>query len=164
MSTNFTLVIETIKGETQNKHYVDDDGIDVHAWSWGMDQSGTTHEGPGAGSGRVSVHDITFTKYVDLSTPDFIKACATGRHIPKATLHVRKADGDESMEYLTITMNTVLVSSYDTGGASDGLDRVQETIKLNFRSFDVKYVQQSESGAASGENEVAFDIAANELV
>jgi type VI secretion system secreted protein Hcp len=164
MSTNFTLVIETITGETQNVHYEGSGGIDVHAWSWGMTQSGTTHEGPGAGSGRVSVADITFTKFVDNSTPDFIKACMLGRHIPKATLHVRKADGDKSLEYLTIEMNTVLISSYDTGGASDGLDRVQETIKLNFRSFTVTYAQQDSTGAKTGENEVSFDIARNEAI
>ncbi|MFN4098626.1 MAG: Hcp family type VI secretion system effector [Pararhodobacter sp.] len=164
MSVDITLVIEGIQGETQKRDFSDQGGIDVLAWSWGMTQSGTTHMGSGAGSGKVSVSDITFTKYVDLSTPDLVKTCTTGRHIPKATLYVRKAGGEAPVDYLKLEMNTILVSSYDTGGSGDGLDRVQETIKLNFRSFVLTYTQQSESGARVGENEISFDIARNEVV
>lgn len=161
MAVDITLVIDGIRGETQKQEFSGQGGIDVLAWSWGMSQSGTTHMGSGAGSGKVSVGDITFTKYVDLSTPDIVKACSTGRHITKVTLYVRKAGGAAPIDYLKFEMNTVLISSYETGGASDGLDRVQETIKLNFRSFVMTYTQQSESGARMGSSDARFDIARN---
>ena len=161
MATDVVLVIDGIKGETQIREFKSDGGIDILAWSWGMSQSGTTHVGPGAGSGKVAVNDITFTKYLDLSTPDLLKACTSGRHITKATLYVRKATGDEPINYLTIEMNTILVSSYSTGGGADGLDRIQETLSFNFRTCKVTYTQQDETGAASGGGDMAWDIAEN---
>jgi type VI secretion system secreted protein Hcp len=161
MATDIGLIIDGIKGESQIKEFKDKDGIDVLSWNWGMTQSGTTHQGSGAGGGKVSVNDITFTKYLDLSTPDLLKACTSGRHIPKAELIVRKAGGDKPVDYLKIEMNVILVSSYSTGGSSDGLDRVQETLSFNFKSFKVIYTQQNEQGSKVGDSDIGWDIAEN---
>ena len=161
MATHIILVTVGLRGETQNREYQGEGGIDLIAWSWGMSQSGTTHLGPGAGSGKVSVNDITFTKYVDLSTPVLMKACASGRSIPKATLYVRKATGDTPIDYVKLEMDTIIVSSYNTGGGADGLDRVQETLSFNFRKFRMTYTQQSATGAASGGVDMGWDIAEN---
>lgn len=160
MAVDIILMIDTIDGESQIKEFKDK-GIDVLSWNWGMSQSGTTHQGPGAGSGKVNVSDITFTKYLDLSTPDLLKACTSGKHIPKAELIVRKAGGDKPLDYLKIQMNTVLVSSYNTGGANDGMDRVQETLSFNFKSFKVFYKTQDEQGVEKGGNDIGWDIAEN---
>ena len=160
MSVDIILKIDGIKGESQIQDFKDD-GIDVQSWNWGMTQSGTTHMGKGAGSGKVNVSDITFTKYLDKSTPDLLKACTSGRHIPKAELIVRKAGGDSPVDYLKLEMNTVLVSSYNTGGSSDGLDRVQETLTFNFKSFTVTYTQQNEQGGKVGESDIGWEIAEN---
>lgn len=164
MAVDIVLVIDGIKGETQLKEFKDKGGIDVLAWNWGMTQSGTTHMGPGGGSGKVNVSDVTFTKYLDLSTPDLLKACTSGRHIPRAELIVRKAGGDKPVDYLKIEMNTILVSSYNTGGSNDGLDRVQETLTFNFKSFKVTYTQQDERGGAVGSSDIGWDIAENVAV
>ena len=59
---------------------------------------------------------------------------------------MRKAGGDKPVDYLKLEMNTVMVSSYNTGGANDGLDRVQETLTFNFKKFKVTYTQQNEQG------------------
>lgn len=160
MAVDIILVIDGIFGETQLDPY-QNKGIDVLAWNWGMSQSGTTHMGPGGGSGKVNVSDVTFTKYLDKSTPKLLTACTSGKHIPKAELIVRKAGGDKPVDYLKIVMNTVLVSSYQTGGSSDGLDRVQETLSFNFRSFNVIYTAQTAQGGAAGSDPVGWDIAEN---
>lgn len=160
MAVDIIIMIDGIKGESQIKEFKDE-GIDVLSWNWGMSQSGTTHQGPGAGSGKVNVSDITFTKYLDLSTPDLLKACTSGKHIPKAELIVRKAGGDKPLDYLKLEMNTVLVSSYNTGGANDGMDRVQETLSFNFKSFKVIYTQQDEQGVDKGSSDIGWDIAEN---
>jgi type VI secretion system secreted protein Hcp len=163
MAVDIILMIDGIKGESQIKEFKNE-GIDVLSWNWGMSQSGTTHQGPGAGSGKVNVSDITFTKYLDLSTPDLLKACTSGKHIPKAELIVRKAGGDKPVDYLKLEMNTVLVSSYNTGGANDGMDRVQETLSFNFKSFKVTYTQQNEQGGKIGSSDIGWDIAENVAV
>lgn len=155
----FLKLSNGIHGESQDATYKDD--IDVLAWSWGMSQSGTTHMGPGGGGGKVSVQDLSINKYVDLSSNDLIKRCASGAHIDDGELIVRKSGGDTPVEYLRIKMKEILVSSYATGGAKDGLDRVQESLTLNFRSFDVVYTLQEASGIAGTSANAGWDIAEN---
>ena len=153
------LKLEGIQGEAQDSVYKDE--IDVFAWSWGMHQSGTTHMGPGGGGGKVSVSDITVTKNVDKATPNIIKYCCSGDHIPTAKLIVRKAGGSP-VEYYTLDMKQVIISSYNTGGSKDGLDRVQETLTLNFREFEMNYTEQNADGTAGPSTPAAFNIAENE--
>lgn len=124
-----------------------------------MANSGTTHMGGGGGSGKVAVQDLSFTKYVDKSTPDLIQSCCNGKHFDQAVLVVRKA-GETPLEYLTITMEQVLISSISTGG-SGGEDRLTENVTLNFAKFKVKYIEQTEKGAAGAKPEAGWDIAGN---
>lgn len=160
MAIDCFLKIGGLNGESQDQTYKG--WIDVLSWSWGMSQSGTTHLGRGGGGGKVSVGDISFTKYVDLSSPSLIKSCTLGQHFEDAHLVVRKA-GDTPLEYLKIDFKTVLVSSFSTGG-SGGDDRVMESITLNFREFHLFYVEQEESGAAGSDDDYAFNIAENARV
>lgn len=159
MAVNVFLDITGAPGESQDNTRADT--IDVLSWSWGMTQSGTTHLGPGAGSGKVAVADISFTKYVDKATPVLMKHCASGKHLENATLYVYKAAGDSPLEYFKLEMETVLVSSYQTGGGGDGLDRIVESVSLNFRTFKVTYTQQDATGAAAGSVPIGWDIAKN---
>ena len=73
MAVDMFMKIKTITGESVDKKHKDE--IDVLAWSWGMSQSGTTHMGPGGGSGKVNVQDLSFTKYVDGSSNALILSC-----------------------------------------------------------------------------------------
>ncbi len=154
----FLGLSNNIKGESQDD--VHRDKIDVLAWSWGMSQSGTTHTGGGGGGGKVDVNDISLTKYVDLATHDLIKRCTSGEHIESGELIVRKSGGTP-VEYMRIKMEEILISSYQTGGAKDGLDRIQETLTLNFRRFEVIYTLQEASGAAGPESMAGWEIAEN---
>ena len=162
MATDILLKIDGIKGESVIEGHKDE--IDVLAWSWGMTQSGTTHTSTGGGSGKVSVSDITLTKYVDIATHELIKACCNGRHIKEATLVVRKAGGSSPLNYLTLKMEEVLVSSYNTGGSNDDLDRVQETLTFNFARFNIEYQQQNEKGGKKGSANAGWDIAKNKAI
>lgn len=159
MAVDIFLVIEGIDGESQDDVYKDK--IDVLAWNWGMTQSGTTHMGQGAGGGKVNVSDITFTKKVDRATPPLLKACTSGKHIPNATLIVRKAGGDAPVEYFKLKMTTVIVTSYQTGGSRDGLDRIEETLSFNFREFVVTYTLQEDSGVGGAGDDAGWNIAEN---
>jgi type VI secretion system secreted protein Hcp len=148
-----------IKGECQEADHRD--WIDVLSWSWGMTQSGTTHMGGGGGGGKVDVGDIAFTKYVDQSSADLIKRCCSGEHIDTGLMEVHKAGGARSLPYLKIKMEDILISSYNTGGMKDGLDRVQESLTLNFRAFEVTYTKQNQKGAPDGEFPAGWEIAEN---
>lgn len=146
-----------IKGESKDDKHKDE--IDVLSWSWGMSQTGSGHVGGGSGAGKVSVQDLSFTKYVDKSSPDLMLRCCNGEHIDEAKLTIRKAGGDP-LEYGIITMQKVLISSIQTG-ASNGDDRVLETVGLNFVKVKFDYAEQAEKGGAAAKPKFGWDIEAN---
>ena len=86
MAVDVFLKLGTIAGEsTDDKHKGE---IDVLSWSWGINQSGTMAPGGGGGAGKASFHDLSFMHSFDKASPAIMKACATGEHIPEATLIV----------------------------------------------------------------------------
>ena len=133
--------------------------IDVLAWSWGMSQSASTHYGQGGGTGKVNVQDLSITKRIDKSSPNLVKFCCQGKHFEKAFLTVRKA-GETPVEYYTIKMEDVLISSVQTGGSSGG-DMLTEQLSLNFARFEVVFTEQDAKGNATTSIPGAFDIAGN---
>jgi type VI secretion system secreted protein Hcp len=140
------MKINGIPGESKDDKHGNE--IDVLAWSWGMSNSGSAHVGGGAGSGKVNVQDLSFTKYVDASSNALMLCACNGKHIPDALLTVRKA-GENPLEYIKITMKDVLVSSVSTGG-SGGEDRLTENVTLNFAEVKFEYTKQGKTGAADG--------------
>ena len=161
MAVDIFLKLEGVKGESVDSAHAGE--IDILQWQWGMTQSGTTHRGPGGGAGKVDVADLTVTKYVDMATHDLLKACASGRHIAKGTLVVRKA-GSTPLEYFKIDIEEIMVTSYQTGGSGDGMDRVMETVTLNFAKYNVTYTSQKNDGSAGPSGTAGFDIAKNVAV
>lgn len=114
-----------------------------------MSQSGNMHTGTGGGAGKVSIQDLSLTKYVDKSTPNLMMHCSSGKHVPKVTLTVRKAGGDAQVEYLIINLEEVLISSLSTGGSGSD-DRLIENITLNFAKVTVDYQPQKADGTKEG--------------
>jgi type VI secretion system secreted protein Hcp len=157
MAVDMFIKIGDFKGESKDKAHAAE--IDVLAWSWGASNSGNAHMGGGQGAGKVNVQDLSFTKYIDKSSPDLMLACCNGKHIPEAKLVVRKA-GETPLEYLAITMNDLIVTSVSTGG-SGSEDRLTENVTLNFAKVKVNYVEQTEKGAAGAKPQMGWDIAAN---
>jgi type VI secretion system secreted protein Hcp len=152
------IKIGDVKGESRDKTHKET--IDVLAWSWGMSNSGSAHMGGGAGSGKVNIQDVSFTKYIDASSNALMDACCTGKHFPEATLTVRKAGGTP-VEYVVITLTEVMVTAVSTGG-SGGEDRLTENVTLNFAKFKFQYQEQDEKGAKKGgTKDVVYNIAEN---
>jgi type VI secretion system secreted protein Hcp len=158
MAVDMFLSLDPIKGESQDKSHTDE--IDVLSWSWGMSQSGSTHLTSGGGAGKVSVQDLTFTHYVDLSSSYLFQACTKGQHIAKGILTVRKAGGDTPLEYIKVTMEEIIVTNVHTGG-SMGEERLTENVTLNFRKFKYEYKEQEKEGGGGKSPNFAWDIAAN---
>jgi len=160
MAVDMFIKIGDIKGESKDGTHKE--SIDILAWSWGLSQSGTFSQGGGGGAGKVNVQDISLTKYVDSSSTALMLAACKGTHIKQATLTVRKA-GDKPLEYIKITLDSVLVSSLSTGG-SGGEDRLTENVSLNFAKFKVEYTTQADTGGKGVTSTAAWDITANKPV
>ena len=157
MAVDMFLKIDDIEGESVDDVHAGE--IDVLAWSWGMSQSGTTHSGPGGGSGKVNVQDLSFTHYVDKASPNMMKMCCNGKHFEEATLVVRKA-GELPLEYMKIIMKDGIISSVSTGG-SGGEDRLTENVTMNFAIFESEYVPQKTDGSGDAAIPIKWNIAGN---
>ncbi len=157
MAVDMFIKIGDIAGESMDSVHAGE--IDVLAWSWGASNSGTAHQGGGAGAGKVNVQDLSFTKYIDKSSPDLMLACCNGAHQAQAILTVRKA-GTTPLEYLVITMTEVMITSISTGG-SGGEDRLTENVTLNFAKVKIDYKEQTPTGTTGATPSAGWDISQN---
>lgn len=158
MAVDMFLKMLPVKGEAQDQKHPDE--IEVLSWSWGMSQTGTTHSGTGGGAAKVSVQDLTITKWVDKASADLIKACSTGQHFTDGLLTVRKAAGKEAIEYIKVKMQNIIITNVSTGG-SHGEERLTEHVTLNFQKFNYEYTQQMPDGKPGAKPKFGWDIAKN---
>lgn len=157
MAVDMFLELDGIKGESVDAKHKEK--IDILAWSWGLSNAGTFHYGSGGGSGKANFQDISVTKFIDKASCDLAYHCASGKHIAKGTLIVRKA-GDKPLEYFTIKFEKALITSISTGG-SGGEDRLTENITINFAKVATAYQIQDEKGGGKDGGQFTWDIAAN---
>lgn len=153
----FIAFTPDVKGESKDKAFKDK--IDVLAWSWGMSQAGNFQMGGGGGAGKANVQDLSFTKYLDNSSPTLQLACLTGKHYDTVVLSIRKA-GESPYVYLKITLSKAIISSVSTGG-SGGEDRLTENVTINFAKVQTDYFLQGDKGAVTAGPTYTFDIEAN---
>lgn len=157
MAVDMFLMLDGIKGESADDKHKGE--IDIESFSWGMSQTGSGHRSTGAGTGKVDVHDINVTKFIDKSSPSIMLACANGKHIPKGKITVRKA-GENPLDYLTVDIENILISAYNTSGSEAG-DRVAENVTINFGKVKIEYWTQSEKGAKGENANFSWDVAKN---
>lgn len=157
MAQDIFLKINGIDGESQD--FAHKNEIEVSSWSWQVSQPSAMHSGSGGGAGKASVDDLAFLHDIDRASPNLMKYCLTGKHIPEATLRVRKAGGNP-LEFLTITMNDVIVTSVQPCGGS-GSGSAQELVHLSFSKVTQEYVVQNAQGGSGGAVTAGFDIKAN---
>jgi type VI secretion system secreted protein Hcp len=157
-AVDYFLKIEGIDGESADSKHKGE--IDLQSWSWSEHQSGAHAAGGGGGAGKVSMADFHFTMHVNKASPKLLLACATGEHIKKAVLVCRKA-GKEQQEYLKITFEELLVSSYQTGGSAGSSVVPTDQISLNFTKIHYEYKEQKPDGTLGGAVQAGYDVKAN---
>ena len=156
-SIDMFLQVEGVQGESRDSAHAGQ--CDVLAWSWGMSNSGTV-AGGGSGAGRVSIQDLSVTKYVDKASTLLMLACAKGTHYPRVTLYLRKSGAPASQNFMVIIMEDVLVTSLNTGG-SGGEDRLTENVTFNFGKVTVNYWEQRADGSYVQGKPFAWDLVNN---
>jgi type VI secretion system secreted protein Hcp len=142
MAADIFLKLDTVNGESKDSQHKDE--IEILAWNWSETQTGSASRGGGSGTGKL------------------ILACATGQHIPKAAMAMRKAGGDQK-EYLKITLEDVMVSSYSTSGAGGG-ESPTESISLAFGKITFEYFEQDNKGTTTSSGKAGWDVKQNKQV
>lgn len=157
MASDFLLEIEGIKGESAVKGH--EGALDIESFSFGVSNPGSFAGGGGGGAGKVSVQDFHFTTRISKASPVLFTRCATGEHIKKAVLYVRKAGGDQQQDYYTVTLSDLLVSSYQNGG-SEGADVPVDQFSLNYSKIEIVYLPQNPDGSRGEPVTGGFDFGA----
>ncbi len=158
---DYFLKLDGVEGEAQDSKHKNE--IDLESWSWGETQTGTHVAGGGGGAGKVAMQDFHFVMRVNKASPKLMLACATGQHIKEAVLTCRKA-GKEQQEFLKVKFTDLLVSSYQTGGSSNGDVVPLDQISLNFAKIEVEYKEQKPDGTLGGAVKAGYDLKANKQV
>ena len=155
---DYFLKIDGVDAESNDKKHKGE--IELESFSWGQSQSGTSGRGGGAGAGKVQPQDFSFVKRLDKASPVLLIGCATGKHFKSAVLTARKAGG-EQQDYLKITMEDVLISSYQVGGSSHSEVVPMDQVTLNFAKLEMSYKGQQADGTLSGEVKQKYDFSQN---
>ena len=113
---DYFLKVDGIPGESADAKHKDE--IDVLAFSWGVSQAGAASSGGGGASGKAAFDDLLVVARTSKASPQLWLACAEGKHIKSAVLTCRRG-GKAPVEFLTIVLSDVVVSSYEVDGSDE---------------------------------------------
>lgn len=155
---------QPVQGESQDKVHLNE--IELSGYSLGaVHPTNVGSATGGAGAGKATFNDFSFTTpSVSKVTPILFQACAQGTRYSTAIVYVRKAGGGASpstgADYLTITMGTVFVSSFTTGGPS-GDASPHDEIRLAYGSLKIQYTPQNPNGTPGQPVSGGWDVVKN---
>ena len=149
---DYFLKLDGIPGESVDSKHKGE--IDVLSWSWGESQPAPMSPGGGGGTGKVAMTDLHVSANLSKASPQLLLACAAGTHIKGAVLTGRKG-GKAQGEFLTFSLSDVLVSAYQTGGAT--AEAPLDSISLSFSKIEMTYREQSAKGGLGPPIRVGWD-------
>ena len=153
------LKIDDIAGESRRAGHEDE--IDIHDLKWNIEQGSSPRVGRGRSRARAKVEALVLHKFTDASSVYLALACMQGKSLHEVTLSVRRDSGDAHLDYLTITMENVVISRYEVLGSGEAEgEMIEEVIGLVFENVSYKYVVQADDHSAGDEHEITYDLAA----
>jgi type VI secretion system secreted protein Hcp len=154
-AVDYWLKIDGIPGESQDGKHRDE--IEVESWSWGVTNSGSGAPGGGGGAGKADFSDLGFTASVSKASPLLMLACAQGKHIKSAVLTARRTGGTE-FEFLTVALEDVLVTSFQTGDGGEGDGGPLDSVALSFSKIDFEYRSMKPDGSVGESAKAGWDV------
>ena len=156
MAEQYFLKIDGIEGESQDEQHKGE--IELVTWSFGGTASGTLQTAGSASVGKFTAQNFQFTAKVSKASPILFLACTTGKRAGKVTLTGRKAAGEKRpMDYYTITLSDVMVSSYQENGAT-GAEGVVEQVSCIFAKIQVQYRPMNADGSLGAPVSATYDV------
>jgi type VI secretion system secreted protein Hcp len=140
---DYLLVIDGVRGESQDSKHPG--AIELGSFSLANANAGSAAHGGGGGAGKVSFDDLIITMKANRAGPTLFEACASGKHFAKAQLFARKQGGNQQ-DYLVITIEDFLVSSFQSDGSTTGDIVPVDQVMFNFAKIKVEYRPQNPDG------------------
>jgi type VI secretion system secreted protein Hcp len=160
MAVDIFAKLGDIKGESLDAKHKDE--IEVLSFSWGVTNA-TPPGGAGGGAGKATFQDLAIVHRIDKASPLLLRACATGKHLPDATITHRKA-GKGQQEYLIVKMNDVVITGVVHSGGAGQQDAGAETVTMTFAKVDFEYKPQKPDGSLDTGVQFKYDLKSNKAL
>ena len=160
MAVDIFAKLGDIKGESADAKHKDE--IEVLSFSWGVTNTLSASAG-GGGAGKATFQDLSIVHRIDKASPQLLLACATGKHLPEATITHRKA-GEDQQEYLIVKMNDVIITGVVHSGNADQQDATSETVSIAFAKVEFEYTPQKQDGSPDAGVHFRYDIKSNKAL
>jgi type VI secretion system secreted protein Hcp len=155
------LKIEGIDGESKRADHEGE--IDCFGVEFSASQMSSASVGSGRTRGRATLSDFTFHKWLDAASPYLALACAKGKSFAEIVFTVRKDSGDAHLDYLIITLENCIVSSYkmaQNAPEATSNELISEEIGISYEKLKIKYVVQADDHSKGDEHEIEYDLVA----
>lgn len=148
MAFDAYIHIAEITGEALDQQYAN--WIEIVGYKFGASQStsATASSAGGASSGRTTLTNFTFTKYLDSASCKLLEASCAGQHLKEVKLVVCRA-GTDKLKYYEIVLEEVIIADY-AQSASSGVP--MEVVQLNYGRIKTTYTRQKRLDGSAGGN------------
>jgi type VI secretion system secreted protein Hcp len=152
MPVDIFAKLGNIAGESADAKHKDE--IEVLSFSWGVSNTAQFGPGTGVGAGKATFRDLSIVHRIDKASPLLMKACATGQHLPQATISQRKA-GASQKEYLIIKLNDVVITNVAFESApAEGT----ESVSMTFAKVHFEYKPFKSNGTLGAGIDFKYDL------
>jgi type VI secretion system secreted protein Hcp len=155
------LKIEGIDGESVRADHEGE--IDCWGVTFSAQQASSSSVGSGRTRGRATLSDFGFMKTYDASSPYLALACAKGKSFGEIVFSARKDSGDAHLDYLVVTLENCIISSYQMGISAPeetSGQQITESIAVSYEKLKIKYVVQADDHSKGDEHEIEYDLVA----
>jgi type VI secretion system secreted protein Hcp len=142
------IQIAEIPGEALDEKF--SKWIEITGYNFGVSQStsATASSSGGASSGRTTMSNFTFTKYLDSASCKLMEASCAGQHLKEVKLVLCRAS-TERLKYYEVVLEEVIIADYSQS-ASSGVPI--EIVQLNYGRIKTTYTLQKRSDGLAGGN------------
>ena len=121
--------------------------VEVRQFSFGTQNNASVGSAStGAGGGKVVFNELQIEKSVDTLSRSLFTMNATGGHLARMQLYLRKAGGTDGRPYLVYAFDMVFLSKIDWSAGS-GDDEPNERLTFAYGALALGYYPQKPDGA-----------------
>lgn len=109
-------------------------------------------------AGRPVFSEITLSKMSDMSTPVLYSACAQGKKLGDAKIHIGRNENGVFMSVIEYVLTNAMVSNISTAGGG-GIP--MDSFSLNFTKIKQTFTQQKSDSTKQGTADFGWDLETN---
>jgi len=152
------IKIDGIEGESTDEPYPGWIELIDYDLNHGQNVSCTASSAGGASTERADFSVLSFSKLLDLSSPQLALACAAGTHIETIVMVLCRA-GKEKVPFMQYTFGNCMISSFATAGKSRF---PEDEVAFTYGSIQWCYTRQNRQGGdASGHAAAGWNLQRN---